>query len=102
MLNKELIGHACGHLFLLLSPVIRYMVDKTRSQRSSTGSLSTSTGQIICTKCGQYAIQPVKVRGTNNVIKNLCYYCYCVKGDSRLTLIKCTASNSLSDPKRVQ
>src|SRR6185369_8020824 len=103
MLNKELIGHACGHLFLLLSPAIRYIVERIRSRRSSTGSMSASTGQILCAKCDQYAIQPVKARDTNNVIKDLCYYCYCVGGDSRLTLIKCnTSSNTLSNHERVQ
>jgi len=100
MLNKELIGHACGHLFLLLAPVLRYVIDMIRSQQSAPDSLFTATDQILCAKCGQYAIQPVKVRDTDKVIKNYCYYCYCVEVESRkgLTLISGTTDNILNDP----
>ncbi|KAI1724913.1 peroxisome biogenesis factor 2 [Ditylenchus destructor] len=79
-LNRELLGHTIGHLFLLLTPVIVLLRKRLSSYLKSSSAISNGIqGQnnpLTCFECNQRAILPVKAKNNEDGSNIYCYYCF--------------------------
>uniref|UniRef100_A0A915EJ60 Uncharacterized protein n=1 Tax=Ditylenchus dipsaci TaxID=166011 RepID=A0A915EJ60_9BILA len=83
-LNRELIGHSLGHLYLLTTPLIKLCktyvlpVILPRYSLKREGIGGDPENMVMCEECNQVAILPVKqAQETVNRRQSIyCYYCF--------------------------
>lgn len=72
-LNRELIGHSFGHSIILFLPLIKFLLQKIKTQFVLKKFLAASD-KILCDECHQIAILPIRCQ--NKQESFYCYYCF--------------------------